>query len=81
MLLAGLAGAAYATAVLLRLRVEETSGRAEPVLATAVGRVAGCAATSWSPWRARRCCWRWRVWRPVSVRGCGSDRPDRRPGG
>ncbi len=39
MLLAGLVGAAYATAALLRLRVEETSGRAEPVLATAVGRV------------------------------------------
>lgn len=38
-LLAGLVGAAYATAVLLRLRAEETSGRAEPVLATAVGRI------------------------------------------
>jgi ABC-2 type transport system permease protein len=39
MLLAGLAGAAYATSAVLRLRTEETAGRAEPVLATATGRV------------------------------------------
>jgi ABC-2 type transport system permease protein len=39
MLLAGLAGAAYATSAVLRLRTEETEGRAEPVLATATGRV------------------------------------------
>jgi ABC-2 type transport system permease protein len=39
MLLAGLVGAAYATSAVLRLRAEETEGRAEPVLATATGRV------------------------------------------
>jgi ABC-2 type transport system permease protein len=39
MLLAGLVGAAYATSAVLRLRTEETEGRAEPVLATATGRV------------------------------------------
>jgi polyether ionophore transport system permease protein len=39
MLLAGLVGAAYATSAVLRLRTEETAGRAEPVLATAVSRV------------------------------------------
>jgi ABC-2 type transport system permease protein len=39
MLLAGLVGAAYATSAVLRLRGEETAGRAEPVLATATGRV------------------------------------------
>jgi len=38
-LLAGLAAAAYAVSVLLRLRAEETGGLAEPVLATAIGRV------------------------------------------
>jgi ABC-2 type transport system permease protein len=38
MLLAGLVAAAYAIAAVLRLRVEETSGRAEPVLACAVAR-------------------------------------------
>jgi len=35
----GLLAAAYAIQAALRLRVEETSGRAEPVLATAVGRL------------------------------------------
>lgn len=39
MLLAGLVGAAYATSTVLRLRGEETGERAEPVLATATGRV------------------------------------------
>jgi ABC-2 type transport system permease protein len=39
MLLAGLAAAAYATATVLRLRSEETGGLAEPVLATATGRI------------------------------------------
>jgi ABC-2 type transport system permease protein len=39
MLLAGLVGAAYATSAVLRLRTEETAGRAEPVLATAASRV------------------------------------------
>lgn len=39
MLLAGLVAAAYATSAVLRLRAEETADRAEPVLATAVGRV------------------------------------------
>jgi ABC-2 type transport system permease protein len=39
MLLAGLVAAAYATSVVLRLRGEETGERAEPVLATATGRV------------------------------------------
>ena len=39
MLLAGLVGAAYATSAVLRLRSEETDGRAEPVLATRTGRV------------------------------------------
>jgi ABC-2 type transport system permease protein len=39
MLLAGLAAAAYAVSAVLRLRAEETGGRAEPVLATAVGRI------------------------------------------
>jgi ABC-2 type transport system permease protein len=39
MLLAGLVAAGYATSVVLRLRGEETSDRAEPVLATATGRV------------------------------------------
>lgn len=39
MLLAGLAAAAYATSVVLRLRADETGGLAEPELATAVGRV------------------------------------------
>jgi ABC-2 type transport system permease protein len=39
MLLAGLVAAAYAVSVVLRLRTEETDGRAEPVLATATGRV------------------------------------------
>ena len=39
MLLAGLVAAAYAVSVVLRLRAEETGGLAEPVLATATGRV------------------------------------------
>jgi ABC-2 type transport system permease protein len=39
MLLAGLVAAAYAVSAVLRLRTEETEGRAEPVLATATGRV------------------------------------------
>ena len=39
MLLGGLVAAAYATSVILRLRGEETGGQAEPVLATATGRV------------------------------------------
>jgi ABC-2 type transport system permease protein len=39
MLLAGLVGAAYATSAVLRLHGEETGDRAEPVLATATGRV------------------------------------------
>jgi len=39
MLLAGLVAAAYAISVVLRLRAEETGGQAEPVLATATGRI------------------------------------------
>jgi ABC-2 type transport system permease protein len=39
MLLAGLVAAAYAISVILRLRTEETGGQAEPVLATATGRI------------------------------------------
>ena len=39
MLLAGLGAAGYATSAVLRLRAEETGGLAEPLLATAVGRV------------------------------------------
>ncbi len=39
MLLAGLAAAAYAVSVIARLRAEETGEVAEPVLATATGRV------------------------------------------
>ena len=39
MLLAGLVAAAYAVSVVLRLRAEETGGLAEPILATATGRV------------------------------------------
>ncbi len=39
MLLAGLCAAGYATSAVLRLRTEETSGLAEPLLATAVGRI------------------------------------------
>ena len=39
MLLAGLVAAAYATSAVLRLRGEETEGRAEPVLAASVGRI------------------------------------------
>ncbi len=39
MQLAGLVAAAYAVSVILRLRTEETGDRAEPVLATATGRV------------------------------------------
>jgi len=39
MLLAGLGAAGYATSAILRLRAEETSGLAEPLLATAVGRI------------------------------------------
>ena len=39
MLLAGLVAAAYAVSVILRLRAEETGEAAEPVLATATGRV------------------------------------------
>jgi ABC-2 type transport system permease protein len=39
MLLAGLVAAAFAISAVLRLRTEETADRAEPVLATAVGRV------------------------------------------
>ena len=39
MLLAGLVAAAYAISVILRLRTEETSAAAEPVLATATGRI------------------------------------------
>jgi ABC-2 type transport system permease protein len=39
MLLAGLVAAGYATSAVLRLRAEETGGRAEPLLATAVGRI------------------------------------------
>jgi ABC-2 type transport system permease protein len=38
-LLAGLVAAAYAISVVLRLRAEETGDRAEPVLATATGRI------------------------------------------
>jgi ABC-2 type transport system permease protein len=37
--LAGLAAAAYAVSAVLRLRTEETSDRAEPVLAAATGRI------------------------------------------
>jgi ABC-2 type transport system permease protein len=39
MLLAGLVAAAYTISVVLRLRAEETGGQAEPVLATATGRI------------------------------------------
>jgi ABC-2 type transport system permease protein len=39
MLLAGLAAAAYATSAVLRMRTEETGNLAEPVLATATGRI------------------------------------------
>ena len=39
MSLAGLAAAAYATSAVLRLRAEESAERAEPLLATAAGRV------------------------------------------
>jgi ABC-2 type transport system permease protein len=39
MLLAGLVAAAYAISVVLRLRTEETGGQAEPILATATGRI------------------------------------------
>ena len=39
MLLAGLVAAAYAISVILRLRTEETGDQAEPVLATATGRI------------------------------------------
>ena len=39
MLLAGLGAAGYATSAVLRLRTEETGGLAEPLLATAVGRI------------------------------------------
>jgi ABC-2 type transport system permease protein len=39
MLLAGVAAAAYATAAVLRLRTEETGNLADPVLATAAGRI------------------------------------------
>jgi ABC-2 type transport system permease protein len=39
MLLAGLVAAAYAVSVIVRLRAEETAEAAEPVLATATGRV------------------------------------------
>ena len=39
MLLAGLVAAAYATSTVLRLRGEETGDRAEPLLATAAGRI------------------------------------------
>ena len=39
MLLAGLVAAAYAVSVILRLRTEETSQAAEPVLAAATGRI------------------------------------------
>jgi ABC-2 type transport system permease protein len=39
MLLAGLAAAVYATSAVLRLRAEETGNLAEPVLATATGRI------------------------------------------
>ena len=39
MSLAGLAAAAYATSAVLRLRSEETEGRADPVLATSAGRL------------------------------------------
>jgi ABC-2 type transport system permease protein len=39
MSLAGLAAAAYATSAVLRLRAEESTGRAEPLLATAAGRI------------------------------------------
>jgi ABC-2 type transport system permease protein len=39
MLLAGLVAAAYGVSAVLRLRTEETAGRADPVLAGSVGRV------------------------------------------
>jgi ABC-2 type transport system permease protein len=39
MLLAGLAAAVYATSAVLRLRADETGNLAEPVLATATGRI------------------------------------------
>jgi ABC-2 type transport system permease protein len=39
MLLAGIGAAAYATSAVLRLRAEETGNLAEPVLATATGRI------------------------------------------
>lgn len=44
MLLAGLVTAAYATSVVLRLRSEETEGRAEVVLATATARIRWAAS-------------------------------------
>ncbi|MFD9129531.1 ABC transporter permease, partial [Kitasatospora sp. NPDC059571] len=43
MSLFGMAAAGYAVQAVLRLRAEETSGRAEPVLATAVGRLGWAA--------------------------------------
>ena len=39
MMLAGLGAAGYATSAVLRLRTEETGGLAEPLLATAAGRI------------------------------------------
>ncbi|NOL44883.1 ABC transporter permease [Kribbella sandramycini] len=44
MMIIGLIAAAYAVQATLRLRVEETSGRAEPVLATATGRLQWAAS-------------------------------------
>ena len=65
MLLAGLGAAGYATSAVLRLRAEETGGLAEPLLATAVGRIRW--GLSHVPWRssAPRSCWPWPAWRPA----------------
>ena len=79
MLLAGLGAAGYATSAVLRLRAEETDGLAEPLLATAVGRIRWGLCPTW-PWRssAPRSCWPWPAWRPAWATGCAPGRPARR---
>ncbi len=51
----------FALQVTMRLRIEETTGRLEPLLGTAVSRGAGRRAILWLPWSAALLCWPWPV--------------------
>ena len=64
MLICALLAAAFGVASAMRARAEETSGRAQPVLATATSRSAWLASHLSVAWSAARWCW----WRPASAK-------------